>query len=365
MRILDRYILKSILKIFISCLFVFLFLYVIIDLISQLEDVIKYKAGLAALAGYYLTYLPVMFVQISPFACLLSTLYTFGRLNHDNELIAMRSSGLSILQVTKTAVIFGAIVSLAVFWINDRVIPPALILNHQIKSQMKDPDKPKNKKREIIKNLAIYGSKNRLFFLNKFDPSLKTMEGITILEQDEHQNITKKIVANKGIYEDGMWKFYQSITYNFDINGQIIDEPEYYDEELVNISETPEDFVSQRQLPEFMTIAQLQDYSWRLSKSGATSVMRSLNVDLCQRFTSPFTSVIIIFLGIPFAMKIKKRATGLSSIGLSIMVGFLYYMLDAFTLALGRGGLLPPLLSASLSHIIVFTVSIYLIKKIP
>ena len=365
MRILDRYILRSVLTIFISCLFVFLFLYVIIDLLSQLEDIIKHKAAFTLLVSYYLTYLPLMFVQISPFACLLSTLYTFGRLNHNNEIIAMRSSGMSVFEITKTAIIFGAIISLSVFWISDRVVPYSLTLNHRIKEQMKEENKTKAKKQEIIKNLAVYGSKNRLYFVNKFNPAAKTMEGITILEQDEHQNITKKIVANKGIYEDSVWKFYQSITYHFDKDGQIVEEPEYYDEELMNIQETPENFASQRQLPEFMSISQLQDYTWRLSKSGATSVVRSLDVDLYRRFTSPFTSFVIVFLGIPFAMRIKKRATGLSSIGISITVGFLYYILEAVTLSLGTGGFLPPIIAASSSHIIVFFVSLHLISKIP
>ena len=95
-------------------------------------------------------------------------------------------------------------------------------MNQKIKYQMENKSKKsQEKQKETINNLSMYGLRNRLFFVNKFSPSINTMEGIIILEHDEHQNITNKIVANKGIYKDNGWIFYQSITYDFDINGQI------------------------------------------------------------------------------------------------------------------------------------------------
>jgi lipopolysaccharide export system permease protein len=366
MRILDRYILKSIVYIFFSCIFVFLFLYVVIDLLTNLDEVLKHQATFALLARYYISYLPIMFVQVSPFACLLSTVYTFGKLNHNNEIIAMRSSGLSVLEIARNALIFGFIISLAVFCVNDNLVPAAVRENQKIQAQIQDgAQKNKPKKNESITNLTLYGLRNRLFFINKFSPAAKTMEGITILEQDENQNLTKKIIATRGIYQDGIWKFYQSITYKFDQNGQVIDEPSYLEEEIMSIPETPENLTSLRQKPEQMNIRQMQDYIWILSKSGATTVIRNLKVDLYQRFTSPFTSVIIIFLGIPFSLLMRKRATGMSSIGISIIVGFLYYVLDAVCLAVGKSGLLMPILAASLSHIIILSGSLYLIAKLP
>lgn len=366
MRILDRYILKSIVLIFFSCIFVFLFLYIVIDLLSNLDEILRHQVTLMLLIRYYLSYLPIMFVQVSPFACLLSTVYTFGRLNHNNEIIAMRSSGLGIFEIARNALIFGFLVSLLVFWVNDRLVPDYLAENQKIKIQIEEGSlKGKAKKNEVIINLTLYGLRNRLFFIGKFFPSSKTMEQITILEHDENQNLTKKIIASKGIYKDGLWKFYQSITYSFDHNGQVIDEPTYYEEEIMSIPETPNDIAKLRQKPELMNIRRIQDYIWMLSKSGATTVVRNLEVDLYQRFASPFTSTIIILLGIPFSLMMRKRATGMSAIGVSIIVGFFYYVLDAIFLAIGKNGLLLPAIAASLSHIIVLCSSLYLIAKLP
>ena len=306
-----------------------------------------------------------MFVQIAPFACLLSTIYTFSKLNHDNEIIAMRASGLSIFYITKTVIIFGAVISLLVFWVNDRIIPQSTSITQKIKIQIEEGIvNKKDKKHEVINYLSMYGLKNRLFFINKFYPATNTIEGITILEHDEKQNLTRKIIASKGIYEERLWKFYNSITYNFDDNGQIIDEPIYIEEEIMTIPEGPKDFLAQRQRPESMTISQLESYIWKLSKSGATNVIKNLKIDLYQKFTAPFTSLIIILLGIPFSLMMRKRATGLSSIGISIMLGFLYYILDAICIAIGRGGIIPPLMTASLSHIIALSFSLYFINSL-
>lgn len=348
------------------CLVTFFFLYIIIDLLSNLDEILKHRVSLDILMQYYLGYLPIIFVQVTPIACLLSTLYTFAKLNRNNEIIAMRSAGLSLFGIIKTTVVFGLIISVFVFWVNDRFVPASLSMTEKIKDKMEtDEKKAQQKESETIDNLCMYGAKNRLFFVNKFSPHNNTMEGITILENDQHQNITKKIVANKGVFRGGLWRFYQSITYNFDENGQIKGQPQYFEEEIMAIPETPKDFLSQRQRPDFMTISQLDDYIWKLSKSGATGVIRNLKIDLYQRFTFPLTSIVIMLLGIPFAIRIKKRSTGLSSLGLSIMVGFLYYVLNAVSIALGKAGILMPILSATLPHIVGLVFALYLIETLP
>lgn len=364
MRILDRYTTGPLIAVFINCIFAFLFLYVIIDVLSHLDDILKNKTQIETLVSYYLTYLPVMFIQMAPFACLLSTLYTFSTLNHHNEIIAMRSSGLSIFQVTRPAVFFGIIISLLVFWVNDRILPLALQEHRRIETTMESPAKAEARSQpEVIENLSMYGMRNRLFFINKFHPRTALMEGVTILEHDADQDVIKKIVARRAAYDQDIWKFYESITYLFDKNGRMIGDPQYRQEEIMVIPEGPKDFYNQQQHPELMSITQLDDYIWRLSRSGSSGPARKLQVELYQRFTNPFSSVIIILLGIPFALRIKRKATGLSSFGIAILVAFVYYILDAVCVAFGRGGAIPPILGASLSHIIALIIGITLIAS--
>lgn len=365
MRILDRYIIKSVFSIFFGCLLTFFSLYIVVDIFGHLEEILRQRVNLNMLRQYYFSYLPIIFVQVTPIAGLISTLYTFGRLNRDNEIIAMRSAGMSIYQITRGVIIFGALLSVCVFWVNDRLLPRSTAAAEKIKIQIESGvQKHQNKEHEAINNLSMYGLKNRLFFVRKFTLATSTMEDIVILEHDEKQNIIKKVDAKKGIYKDGGWKFYQCITNNYDENGQIKQEPLYNQEEIMAISETPHDFLTQGQHPEVMSMVQLEDYIWKLSKSGATTVIRNLKVDLYQRYTTPLTSLIIILLGIPSSLKMKKRATGLSSLGISIMVGFLYYVISAVSIALGKVGLLFPILAASVSPIIGLIISLYLISTL-
>jgi lipopolysaccharide export LptBFGC system permease protein LptF len=94
--------------------------------------------------------------------------------------------------------------------------------------------------------------------------------------------------------------------------------------------------------------------------------VRNLSVDRYHRIISPFTSLFIILIGIPFALKIKKRATGLSSFGVALVVGFLYYVANAVSIALGKSGTIPwPLVSASLAHLLVLFFSLWMIFSLP
>jgi len=364
MRIIDRYILKSTLSTFLGCTAIFQFLYVIIDIFSHLDELLKQKIGLPILTEYYFSYLPIIFVQITPIACLLATIYTLGNLNRHNEIIAMRSAGLSIWRISRSIIIFGFIISVLVLTINEKVVPRSEGNVERIKGQIENRSERKREE-TVIKNLTIYGLENRLFFINQFSMTENTIEGIVILEQDKQQNLTRKIVASSGKWQDGIWKFYESITYDFDPEGQVKNEPTYYKEELMDIPETPEDFIKQRRQPEFMDISQLKNYINILSKSGAKTITRSFKVDLYQRIAFPFTNLIIMILGIPFALQIKKRASALSSVGISILLGFLYYVACAFSLAFGKAGFLPPILAASLGHIIFLSFGLYKIRTTP
>ncbi len=365
MRILDRYITKSILNIFILCLFVFILLYIIIDVLSFLDEILKHQVSFRTLIQYYLLYIPIIFTQVAPFSCLLATIYTFAKLNRDSEIIAMRASGLNIFDITKTVIIFGFVISILVFWTNSSLVPLASAFKQKIKYSIENTAKKnQNKNKEVIINLSMYGLKNSLFFINRFTPATKTMEGIIILEHDKFQNIIRKIVANKGVFKNGKWIFYQNITYDFDAAGQLKTEPKFAVEEIMAIPETPNDFLTQSQQPYFMTTDQLKGYLLKLKKSGADTVIRNLKVDLYQRYMSPLLSVFIILLAIPFALKIKKYATGISSLGISIIMAFSYYVINAISVALGKAGFIAPILAASLSHILALALSFYLIIKL-
>ena len=155
MRIIDRYILKSILGLFFLCILIFMLMYIIIDAFSNLDNILKQKTAINTLIQYYLAYLPIIFVQVAPMTCLLSTLYTFGKLNRDNEIIVMRASGLSIFQITKTVFMFGLLVSLLVFWVSDKFVPQSLALTQKIREDIESGAKLKQEKQMRLSKISL------------------------------------------------------------------------------------------------------------------------------------------------------------------------------------------------------------------
>ncbi len=337
MRVLDRYIIKPVFLTFLGCLFVFIFLYIISDILGRLDEILKNHVNYIHIFRYYFTFFPIIFTQTSPVAILLATIYVFGKLNRDNELVAIRSSGLSLWQICLPVIILGTVLSIAIFYVNEKFVPYANAQAEKLKSQIEETGNA-SLKEEVIRNLTFYGLGNRLFFVNSFDPARNIMKGITILEHDQEQNLTAKIVAAEGEFKNGFWAFYEYTKFSFDRYGQIAGETAYSQEQVMDITETPQDFLQQRKRPEWMTIGQLEDYIWRLEKSNALPAAKNLLVDLYQRYASSASSLVLILIGIPFSFVIRKHANIFSSFGICILISFLYYVLTAVGIAMGKAG---------------------------
>lgn len=359
MHIIDRYILKSFIFNFLGGLFLFLFLYIIIDLFGHLDEVLKNKVPIFVLRDYYLTFLPVIFSRIAPVASLLACLYTLGRLNRNNEILALRTSGLSIFQIAKPIILFGLILSIFIFFVNEKFLSGAQRKNQDIKQRYFSKKRPQ----KSIKNLAFLGE-NRLYFIQDFYPTENRVEGITILEHDEVLDLSAKIVAEKGIFQENFWIFYRSVRYNFSKDGKILGKPIFFDEEVQDLKETPQDLLRKKISPEFMNTKDLSLHIKRLTKARAETVVRSFKVDFYDKISSPFSSLVIIFVGIPFGLSVRKKKIEFFSFGICIISGFLYYVIWSISINLGKIGIFPPLLSAWFAHLLFLSLSLYLTFKL-
>ncbi|MBF0485315.1 MAG: LptF/LptG family permease [Candidatus Omnitrophica bacterium] len=367
MRILDNYLLKNIAKIFISTILIFTFLYILIDAATHLDDFIANKVPGILVAQYYLTFLPIIFVQTSPIACLLATLFTYSTLNNNNEIIALRASGLDFWRITRPAIIFGLIITAFVFLVNEKFVPQSASLSQELKKdKIEVHAAQRGAKPQPIKYLFFYGLDNRLFFIDQFDPSSQTLQGLTLIGQDDKQRMTEKIVALKGEWTQSGWKLFNCQITRYDPATQtLIGEAPFYKEKILDIKESPEDFLKQRSSIPSMNIKQLKAYIRRFKSSGAVAALNSLKVDLHQKIAYPFGCIVIIFVGLPFALVTgKRKGLTFASVGIALAIGFLFYVVNAVGLALGKGGVLHPILAAWLAPILFLAAGIYIIKKL-
>ena len=367
MRILDRYILKSIFILFAGTVFTFAFLFILIDMFGNLQDFIAKSVSLNVILQYYVSFLPSIIVQTSTMACLISVLFTYSSLNAHNEIIAIRASGMNFWQITRPALVFAIFVSALVFFVNEEFVPQSSMVNQEIRdTQIKVVPSQKGKGVPPIHNLTFYGLKNRLFFIDTFDPNTSELTGVTIIGHDRNQHLVEKIVALKGAWTGIAWKFFncQITTYG----SALPNAPSSIRisaEKLMDIKETPKDFLRQRMDISSMNLRQLHGYIKRFSGSGAIKTVNNLRVDLHQKITFPLRNFVIVLIGLPFALMSvgKRKAMTFTSIAIALVIGFLYYVADAVGLALAKGGALLPWEGAWLTPILFTLVALFIIFR--
>ncbi|MFA5388366.1 MAG: LPS export ABC transporter permease LptG [Candidatus Omnitrophota bacterium] len=364
MRILDKYIAKYFILPLIYCLLVFVILYVIIDLFGRLDEVLKQNIHIGILWEYYLSMIPLIVSQTAPVASLISSIYVLGSLNKYGEITAMRAAGISIYRILAPFICVGIAVTIIMFGISERILPQSMRKAESIKENYMDSvDKNTSAARKNISNIALYGKNNRLIFIDNFDPSSKTAYGITILQQDKRDNVSLKINAHEARWAGRKWLFSSVLAYKLDRKGAVVGSPEFFQKRVLDM-ESPEDLISKGTNYEYMSYMDLSNYIKNFSETSPKLIAR-LHVDLHQKISLPFASLVVILIGAGFALKIRQRgrASALVGIGMSIVIGFIYYAFMASFIALGKSGALPPFLSAHLANIIFGSVGIILIRN--
>lgn len=363
MRILDRYIIKNFLMPLIYCLFLFCFLYVVVDIFGHLDEILKNKVPGSILFQYYLSFIPLIFVQSAPVAALLAIVYMLSVLNKNNELTAIKACGISMGRLLLPIFSIGVVLSLAIFLINENLVPRTVVTVNKIKTDYIEKLDDDQAKLKTVRNLTVYGRDNRMIYAKQFDPVNKNLLDIIILEHGEDQRLRRKVLAREAAWTGSNWMFYNCIIYRFDESGQPAGSPLVFDEKIITFPETPRELLRYEMQTSYMNYKELKNYIGRLIGSDSKTVS-GLKTDLYAKTALPFVCIVIMLLGIPFALT-TKRGGAMAGIGISVAVGLLYYGSIYFSLALGKGGLLPPLLAAHLSNIIFLIIAVTLMRRSP
>ncbi|MCL2208599.1 MAG: LptF/LptG family permease [Treponema sp.] len=108
---------------FMVSFFFFFFIFFVNQILLMAQEVLVKRVPFGQVALLILFALPTIIAQSAPFACLVGTLMTVGRLTSDNEILVMLSSGLSYKTVFFPAITLGIIISLISFFVNDVLLP--------------------------------------------------------------------------------------------------------------------------------------------------------------------------------------------------------------------------------------------------
>ncbi len=366
MKILHRYLLNHFIAPFLFCLLTFILVYMAIDLFNNLNEMVESRLDIVTVFKYYLNLAPFIFVQTAPIAVLVAIMYSLGIFNKNNEILAMRSSGISLFGILTPLIMTGLLISAAAFLVNDRVVPVSSMASARIKDEkIEKAEKTKKLKKKVeieLENIAFHGKKNRIIYARRYFVFQKKITGLIIFNQDKEQSVTSKVTASEANWRDDKWYGKTVVFFSLDKTGRIIGEPDFYEEAYIDMEEGPADFRQRQNQTEFMGPSELKKYIGYLSFVGGATI-RNLKVDLHQKFALPFANLIVILVASPFAFKTNRRSGVIMGICVSVAMVAGYYVIMSMGLAFGKAGFIPPFLSAWCANIIFAAIGLVLIFR--
>src|SRR5437667_9780664 len=99
MRLLDRYVIRNFLQVYLYCIAGFISIWLIFDVSDNISTFIDEHIGLFLVIRYYATQIPQVFIILLPVSLLLSLLFTLGRMSRANEVVSMLTAGVSLPRV--------------------------------------------------------------------------------------------------------------------------------------------------------------------------------------------------------------------------------------------------------------------------
>ena len=122
-----RYVVSDTLfSFFVSFLF-FFFIFFVNQLLLMAQEILAKQVPLPQVVLLIFYALPSVIAMAAPFASLMGTLMTIGRLSSDNEILIILASGLSYRSIFVPALIVGILISLFSFMANDVLLPAGTI----------------------------------------------------------------------------------------------------------------------------------------------------------------------------------------------------------------------------------------------
>jgi LPS export ABC transporter permease LptF/LPS export ABC transporter permease LptG len=343
--ILDRYVVAEILPP--SGLGLLLFTFVLLlNHITQLTGVlISRGADLETILRIFLNLMPSILAITIPMAFLLGVLLAFGRLASDSEIVALRASGVSALELLKPVVLLSVLTSGLTFYVMAVSVPRSNqafreIVYSLMVSKARTGIKPRVFADDVLPGLVLYvsdipvesGLWSDIFIHDGRDPQRPRV----ILARSGHMVIDKERERVELRLEHGT-------RYTFSRQ-----EPSVFQEEHFSSLHAPLDFATlfPRLAPakgdREMTLPELGERIEKLRAEGRPKRdVAPFQVEWHKKFSIGAACLVFGLLGVSLSLGSRKEARS-SAFGLSIGVIFVYYVLIRLGEQAGDTGLMPP-----------------------
>ena len=345
MRILNRYIRSAVVTSTTLVMLVLLGIDLFMEFIGQLPQIglSYYRLWQAFL--YVLAQLPSDLYQLFPMAGFLGCLIGLGRLASSSELIVMRTVGVSILGIT-LPVVKSALLMMVVMTLVGEVIAPSL-----------------EAKGETIKLAALskaFGYQTlgdvwfhdvRSFVHIGLVNSKQSISDVSQFFIDNKHRLLVASYAPEGKDLKGHWVLYNVKQTRFSLTRTT--EKRIAEMPLMVVF-NPDQLKQDRKTVDRQSIAGL--YHMIFYRKAAGLQTNQYIFAFWQRFIQPLTTVVMIFLGVPFIFGSLRQASMGFRILTGVIVGFAFYMLNQFFGPFAMVYQIPPIFAA-LMPTVLFAIS--------
>ena len=362
-RLLDAYVFREFFEMFVLVLASFVLLMLLFTFFELVGDIVRNHISLTTVGDYLFNLAPSMVYTITPLAILISVLVTFGLLNRNSEIVAMKATGISLYRLVVPIISISAILAVCLFLFDDYYLPLANRRQEALRSTIKGrpPQTFLHPEEKWIFGQSHPGEPGHIFYYQFFDPDSNAFANLSIFEFDPSTfAISRRIFASRVVWDDatGMWRFHNGWTR--DIHGNESQYGEFRSTSFAEIREDPGYFKKENWQSQEMNFRQLEHYIRDLRQSGFDTMR--LRVQLWHKLSYPLIAIVMAVIAIPFALSMGRRGS-LTGIAVAIAVALAYWLVDGLFGALGNVNYLPAALAAWSPDVLFALTGGYLLLK--
>jgi len=349
--LIDQYVSRMYLRMVALAFLALVGLFYISTFIDASDKLFKGTANGTMIMTLLVYRTPQFVYFVIPIAALLSVLVTFGLLSRTSELTVMKACGISLYRVALPIVLLSLLFSAALFALDQEVLARAnrraTAIDDQIRGRPPKTFNPLNRRWMIGRDGSIY-------HYGHFDPRHETLTSLSVYRLVPGTwRLASQTYSATAEFRNG-WTGVNGWSQDFTAAAS---KGRTFTRESLPL-EPPEYFKTEDTEADLMTVAQLRRTVRELAATGANVVPQQ--VDLQRKLAFPFVTFVMTLLAVPFGVTTGRRGA-LYGIGLGIVLALTYWLLMSVFVAIGKAGLLPPILSAWTPNIIVSAAAIYLL----
>ncbi|MBU2614933.1 MAG: LptF/LptG family permease [Elusimicrobia bacterium] len=359
--ILKKYILKEFLESFLFGLAFFCLIFLLSEFFFRLPDFISFKASFAFILKYMGALLPMWLKDSMPVAVLVGIVFSLNRLSHDNEITAIKSCGINLPSLFAPVFLAGLVLVLFGIVLNNELVPRGFAKTIQMREiglYNKQAEGPALQHKGIV----YHSLDGRNFSIDAFDSKTGIIYNVIIDKFNSKYSLIEQTFARQMIYNNGKWVLKYVTERKFTDGGRELLSEKKLAEKVLTIPEKPEDFIPAKTDIDLLTTYELKDEIMRLKNASQPAIKQTVAYQL--RFSYPFSSLVVMFLGLPLALGLGGKYAKVRGVGYVLVISFFYWTLMSLGRVLGEARILPPVLGAWLCNIVFLLTGITLFTKI-